>query len=183
MSRRQILLPVLDESLPVIDSLQAVAKRIYANAHAYHINSLALCTDNESFFSADDLRVNWWRIDSSDTAFSKFPFTLLLRLSLSAKQLEFNGAVFNHFLFLLVDLIDIKPENMEELTEVITALQCHPQQCNTLVYSSSRGAIKMCDTRSAALCTSYPKVYADQSVTAASKSFITDILNSISDIT
>lgn len=72
---------------------------------------------------------------------------------------------------------------MEELTEVITALQCHPQQCNTLVYSSSRGAIKMCDTRSAALCTTYPKVYADQSVTAASKSFITDILNSISDIT
>lgn len=72
MSRRQISLPVLDESTPVIDSLQAIAKRIYANAHAYHINSLALCTDNESFFSADDLRVNWWRIDSSDTAFSKF---------------------------------------------------------------------------------------------------------------
>lgn len=132
-----------------IDSLQAMNKRVFSNAHAYHINSLALCTDNESFFSADDLRINWWRLDTSDTAFN---------------------------------LVDIKPENMEELTEVITAVQCHPSACNLLIYSSSRGAIKVCDTRLSALCTSYPRIYSDQTATAVSKSFITDILNSISDV-
>ena len=71
---------------------------------------------------------------------------------------------------------------MEELTEVITAVQCHPQHCNIIAYSSSRGVIKVCDTRSSALCTTYAKVYAENSPPTASKSFITDILNSISDI-
>jgi serine/threonine-protein phosphatase 2A regulatory subunit B len=101
------------------------------------------------FFSADDLRVNWWKLDASDTTFT---------------------------------LIDIKPENMEELTEVITAVQCHPLASHQLIYSSSRGAIKVCDTRLAALCTTYPRIYSDQSASTASKSFITDILNSISDV-
>lgn len=132
-----------------VDSLQAINKRVFANAHAYHVNSLALSTDQESFFSADDLRVNWWRLDASDTAFN---------------------------------FIDIKPDNMEELTEVITALQCHPTSCHQLIYSSSRGAIKVCDTRLSALCTSYPRIYSDQTASTASKSFITDILNSISDV-
>ena len=71
---------------------------------------------------------------------------------------------------------------MEELTEVITAVQCHPQHCNIIAYSSSRGVIKVCDTRSSALCTTYAKVYAENSPPTAGKSFITDILNSISDI-
>lgn len=51
--------------------LQATNKRVFANAHAYHINSLALNSDSETFLSADDLRVNWWKIENSDTAFSK----------------------------------------------------------------------------------------------------------------
>jgi serine/threonine-protein phosphatase 2A regulatory subunit B len=81
-----------------------------------------------------------------------------------------------------LDLIDIKPENMEELTEVITAVQCHPQQCNILTYSSSRGTIKVCDLRTSAVCSSFSKVYAEHTQPSGNKSFITDILNSISDI-
>lgn len=81
-----------------------------------------------------------------------------------------------------VDLVDIKPENMEELTEVITAVQCHPQHCNILTYSSSRGLIKVCDLRTSAVCHQFSKVYAEHSAPTANKSFITDILNSISDI-
>ncbi len=50
------------------------------------------------------------------------------------------------------DIVDIKPANMEELTEVITAAECHPHQCNVFVYSSSKGTIRLCDTRAAALC-------------------------------
>lgn len=86
--------------------------------------------------------------------------------------------------FHFLDLVDIKPENMEELTEVITAVQCHPQHCNIMIYSSSRGFIKVCDTRTSALCNSYAKVFYDppNPQMNQNKTFINDILNSISDI-
>ena len=50
------------------------------------------------------------------------------------------------------NIVDIKPENMEELTEVITASCFHPTHCNLLMYSSSRGCIKLGDMRQRALC-------------------------------
>ena len=58
-----------------------------ANAHAYHINSLSVNSDGETFISADDLRVNLWHLERANGSFN---------------------------------IVDIKPENMEELTEVIT---------------------------------------------------------------
>lgn len=145
----KLSLPTVDDGVPEVDLLHTETKRTFSNAHAYHINSLALNSDTETFVSADDLRINYWKLNHSDTCFN---------------------------------MVDIKPENMEELTEVITSVQCHPQHCNIMAYSSSRGAIKLCDTRVSAMCNSYSKVYSDQSASSASKSFITDILNSISDI-
>ena len=64
--------------------LAARCRRKYANAHTYHVNSVALCADGETFISADDLRVNLWHLDVSDQAFN---------------------------------VVDMKPANMEELTE------------------------------------------------------------------
>lgn len=55
------------------------------------------------------------------------------------------------------DIVDIKPANMEELTEVITSAEFHPNQCNTLVYSSSKGSIRLCDMRESALCDNHSK--------------------------
>jgi len=46
---------------------------------------------------------------------------------------------------------------MEELTEVITAAEFHPHQCNTFVYSSSKGSIRLCDMRASALCDNHSK--------------------------
>jgi serine/threonine-protein phosphatase 2A regulatory subunit B len=43
--------------------LSTRCKRSYANAHTYHINSIALGSDCETFISADDLRVNLWHLD------------------------------------------------------------------------------------------------------------------------
>ena len=45
------------------------------------------------------------------------------------------------------NIVDIKPANMEELTEVITAAEFHPKECNLFVYSSSKGTIRLCDMR------------------------------------
>ena len=47
-------------------------KRVYANAHAYHINSIAVNSDGETFMSADDLRINLWSLGLSDQSYSTF---------------------------------------------------------------------------------------------------------------
>lgn len=46
---------------------------------------------------------------------------------------------------------------MEELTEVITAAEFHPKECNLFVYSSSKGIIRLCDMRQSALCDTQAK--------------------------
>ena len=43
--------------------ISARCRRIYCNAHAYHINSIALSSDGETFISADDLTINLWHVD------------------------------------------------------------------------------------------------------------------------
>lgn len=125
----------------------ASPKRVYANAHAYHINSISSNSDGETFLSADDLRINWWNKEISSSSFN---------------------------------IVDIKPPNMEELTEVITSAQFHPSHCNIVMYSSSRGAIKLGDTRKASLCDTSCKVFEEPEDSGA-KSFFSEIVASISD--
>ena len=49
----------------------AVPRKVYANAHAYHINSISINSDGETYMSADDLRVNLWNLNISDQSFSR----------------------------------------------------------------------------------------------------------------
>lgn len=51
----------------------AVPRKVYSNAHAYHINSISINSDGETYVSADDLRVNLWNLNISDQSFSKSP--------------------------------------------------------------------------------------------------------------
>ena len=48
----------------------AVPRKVYANAHAYHINSLSINSDGETYLSADDLRINLWNLGISDQSFN-----------------------------------------------------------------------------------------------------------------
>jgi len=102
----------------------AVPRRVYANAHAYHINSISVNSDGETFISSDDLRINLWNLNIQDQSFN---------------------------------IVDIKPANMEELTEVITAAEFHPVSCNWFMYASSKGTIKLADMRQKALCDEHAK--------------------------
>lgn len=130
--------------------VQATPRRIFSNSHAYHINSISLNSDEETFLSSDDLRVNMW-------------------------NLNVGGDGFN--------VLDMKPDNMEELTEVITAAEFHPQHCHLFMHSSSRGITKLCDLRQSALCQTYSKEYDSQSSeTQSSSSYFSEIIASISDI-
>lgn len=65
--------------------LAARCKRVYANAHTYHINSISVNSDQATFLSADDLRINLWNLEITEQSFN---------------------------------IVDIKPANMEDLTEV-----------------------------------------------------------------
>jgi serine/threonine-protein phosphatase 2A regulatory subunit B len=58
---------------------------VYANAHTYHINSISVNSDQATFLSADDLRINLWDLEVTNQSFN---------------------------------IVDIKPANMEDLTEV-----------------------------------------------------------------
>ncbi|EYC03098.1 hypothetical protein Y032_0096g2936 [Ancylostoma ceylanicum] len=128
--------------------VEASPRRVYGNAHTYHVNSISVNSDQETFLSADDLRINLWHHEITNESFN---------------------------------IVDIKPTNMEELTEVITAAEFHPSQCNWFVYSSSKGSIRLCDMRDRALCDAHAKIY-EEAEDPSSRSFFSEIIASVSDI-
>lgn len=60
--------------VPVIKPMElmveASPRRIFANAHTYHINSISVNSDQETYLSADDLRINLWHLEITDQSFS-----------------------------------------------------------------------------------------------------------------
>ncbi|KAM4121488.1 hypothetical protein ACB094_01G009400 [Castanea mollissima] len=94
-------------------------------------------------------------------------------LRINLWNLEISNQSFN--------IVDVKPANMEDLTEVITSAEFHPTHCNTLAYSSSRGSIRLIDMRQSALCDSHSKLFEEPEV-PGTRSFFTEIIASISDI-
>ncbi|XP_038976375.1 serine/threonine protein phosphatase 2A 55 kDa regulatory subunit B beta isoform-like isoform X4 [Phoenix dactylifera] len=79
------------------------------------------------------------------------------------------------------NIVDLKPLDMEDLIEVITSAEFHPDYCNLLAYSSSRGFIRLVDMRQSALCDQNAKILLDHEA-RGSRSFFTEIIASISDI-
>ncbi|XP_077217108.1 serine/threonine protein phosphatase 2A 55 kDa regulatory subunit B beta isoform-like isoform X2 [Tasmannia lanceolata] len=94
-------------------------------------------------------------------------------LRINLWNLEISNQSFN--------IVDVKPTNMEDLTEVITSAEFHPTHCNMLAYSSSKGSIRLIDLRQSALCDTHTKLF-EEHETPGSRSFFTEIIASISDI-
>ncbi|KAK9060508.1 hypothetical protein SSX86_021212 [Deinandra increscens subsp. villosa] len=94
-------------------------------------------------------------------------------LRINLWNLEISNQSFN--------IVDVKPANMEDLTEVITCAEFHPTDCSTLAYSSSKGSIRLIDLRQSALCDKHSKLFEEQEA-PGSRSFFTEIIASISDI-
>lgn len=128
--------------------VEASPRKIFANAHTYHVNSISVNSDDETYMSADDLRINMWNLEITNQSFN---------------------------------IVDMKPTNMEDLTEVITAAEFHPIDCNTFVYSSSKGTIRLCDMRSSALCDDHSKLF-EEPEDPTNRSFFSEIISSISDV-
>lgn len=142
---------IKDLKVPSVNKAENVIahtpKKIFANAHAYHINSISFNTDGETFLSADDLRINLWHVNHQKESHN---------------------------------IVDIKPSNMEDLSEVITSASFHPDHCSTFLYSSSKGTIKLGDLRQSSTCSSYAKVF-EVEEDPSSKTFFSEIIASVSD--
>jgi serine/threonine-protein phosphatase 2A regulatory subunit B len=80
-----LLFPYALQVVPHEVRMVSRAKRIFSNAHTYHINSIGVSSDQATFLSADDLRINLWSLEVPNRCFN---------------------------------MVDIKPSNMEELSEV-----------------------------------------------------------------
>lgn len=138
----------LPKLVPMELIVEASPRRVYSNAHTYHINSISINSDQETFISADDLRINLWHHEITNQSFN---------------------------------IVDIKPANMEELTEVITAAEFHPNHCHLFAYSSSKGIIRLCDMRDAALCDGPAKTF-EEKEDPTTRSFFSEIISSVSDV-
>lgn len=130
--------------------ITATPRRVFSNVHAYHINSISVNSDGETFLSADDLRVNLWNVQTGGCGFT---------------------------------VLDIKPTKMEDLTEVITAVEFHPRHCHLFAHSSSRGVVKLCDLRESATCHRAARSFEEPSSSSALRqSFFSEIIASVSDV-
>ncbi|CAN6582739.1 unnamed protein product [Malus baccata var. baccata] len=94
-------------------------------------------------------------------------------LRINLWNLEISNQSFN--------IVDVKPVNMEDLTEVITSAEFHPTHCNMLAYSSSVGSIRLIDLRQSALCDTHSKLFEEQEA-PGSRSFFTEAIASTSDM-
>lgn len=45
-------------------------RRVFSNGHTYHVNSISVNSDGETYLSADDLRINMWHLGITDRSFS-----------------------------------------------------------------------------------------------------------------
>lgn len=88
--------------------VEASPRRIFANAHTYHINSISLNSDQQTFMSADDLRINLWHLEITDQSFSilfdmccgHVPFCFILQ-----RQANVLVSCFCKFLAFLQDIL------------------------------------------------------------------------------
>uniref|UniRef100_A0A3P9QEM9 Serine/threonine-protein phosphatase 2A 55 kDa regulatory subunit B n=1 Tax=Poecilia reticulata TaxID=8081 RepID=A0A3P9QEM9_POERE len=61
--------PVL---IPMDLMVEASPRRVFSNAHTYHINSISVNSDYETYLSADDLRINLWNLEITDQTLFRF---------------------------------------------------------------------------------------------------------------
>lgn len=138
-------------SMPPLDCYDtitaAIPRKVFANGHAYHINSIDVNCDGETFMSVDDLRINIWSLEKATSNYI---------------------------------IQDIKPANMEDLSEVITSAIYHPHHCNILAYSTSKGFVYLADLRSNATVQTCTKTFVGQRE-GLEKSFFSEIVASMAD--
>mmetsp|Transcript_8243 Transcript_8243/g.16703 ORF Transcript_8243/g.16703 Transcript_8243/m.16703 type:complete len:466 (+) Transcript_8243:206-1603(+) len=126
-------------------------------------------TSRRTFANAHMFHINSLSISSDDVIFLTADD---LRINLWNIELGGPG----------LGVLDIKPENMEDLTEVLTAAVFHPRLCHIFMYSTSRGTVKLCDLRESAFCNGWVREFEDMYKEESAQSRFSEIVASISDV-
>lgn len=116
------------------------AKRIFSNAHTYHINSIGVSSDQAMFLSADDLRINLWSLEVPNRCFNMVDIKPANMEQLSEVCLNCVTFMFEHCYFCrmpatcggdihepvelggaqpLLQNRDVEPTNKEQLSDVV----------------------------------------------------------------
>jgi len=96
-------------------------------------------------------------------------------LRINLWNLETSASTFN--------IVDIKPDDMEELSEVITSAEFHPQHASQLVYSSSKGLVRLCDLReSARVERQSGRIFGHAQQSENERTFFSEVISSMSDV-
>lgn len=66
--------------------VEATPRRVFANAHTYHINSISVNSDYETYMSADDLRINLWNFEITNQSFSILCFLNLSGIIIQSEE-------------------------------------------------------------------------------------------------
>lgn len=89
--------PILASKVPVLKPTDLMVevrpRRVFSNGHTYHVNSISVNSDGETYLSADDLRINMWHLDITDRSFNILlvllvPILKWLTLTLSLKSIS-----------------------------------------------------------------------------------------------
>lgn len=84
--------------------VEVTPRRIFANGHTYHVNSISVNSDCETYMSADDLRINLWHLAITDRSFSILHSDSLLSVhvisGLKSTILKYFSAGFKIYLYL-----------------------------------------------------------------------------------
>ncbi|XP_059300653.1 serine/threonine protein phosphatase 2A 55 kDa regulatory subunit B beta isoform-like isoform X2 [Lycium ferocissimum] len=137
-------------------------------SHLADITDVASTRSRRVYANAHDFNINSISNNSDGETFLSGD-----DLRINLWNLEVRDQCFN--------IIDMKPKDMEDLTEVITSAEFHPFHCNLLAYSSSRGFIRLVDMRKSALCDHNVKILQDGG-SRGSKTLFSEIIASISDM-
>ncbi|KAI3820749.1 hypothetical protein L1987_08297 [Smallanthus sonchifolius] len=136
--------------------------------YGQNIGDAAFARCRKMYAHAHDYNINSVSVNSDGETFISAD-----DLRINLWNLEVSDQCFN--------IIDMKPSNMDDLTEVITSAEFHLLHCNLLAYSSSRGFIRLADMRQSALCDRSAILLQDADH-RGQKTFFTEIVASISNV-
>lgn len=96
-------------------------------------------------------------------------------LRINLWNLHTNESTFN--------IVDIKPDDMEELSEVITSAEFHPICSSQLIYSSSKGLVRLCDLRESARVSRHSGcLFGQVQPRESERTFFSEVISSMSDV-
>ncbi|KAJ4461454.1 putative Serine/threonine-protein phosphatase 2A 55 kDa regulatory subunit B gamma [Paratrimastix pyriformis] len=134
------------------------------------IKWLKRINNSHMLITTNDKTIKLWKVYEKKV---KQSFISSDDLRINLWNLEITNQSFN--------IVDIKPENMDDLNEVITTCEMHPSHCHHFIYSTSRGQIRLADMRAAALCDKQAKTFYEEE-DPSQRTFFSDILAQISDV-